>query len=464
MDEVKPDAGSPSSPPGKPSDKAGSSSEQTPIFSRNLELNALSVQRPRTGLRPDKPVPPMKPADRNLYFKIEAGKVLEILNRRISGMNRERVSIDLVKEIYQSWGTLWWGDDKFPVGPFSEMLDIVFSILTSVSRLSRKLDEKESSLVISLVQAMDDLAEGKAAVGYLDSCRMLVEKSRELGVRLELESGVNNKAAGLGSPVESPGSITEQPGGQAQKPDISSAVDEWFDQVANLIEESGTEESEARSEPLSADLSAGDAHTAKQVEDCSDIARQEAGAGESDSSAGELSPDERFRNAEAFEDTQAAPAAGEIPGEPVYQADKTVAPTAEPARQIQVQSPPTAAEQAAYNYADDNESPVMLDIISAYFKECCDRSVAIINHYLERLGGSSPRRTSHPLSECLEELLQLSENLEMEALVEDLSAVRETLTELTRAPEAEFDREKARVREDLCRLVAKLEKPVFSAP
>ena len=174
MDEVKPNAGQPDSPPGKPSDRAESSSEQIPIFSRNLELNALPVQRPRAGLRPEKPVPPMKPADRNLYFKIEAGKVLEILNRRISRMNRERASIYLVKEIYQSWGTLWWGDDKFPVGPFSEMFDIVFSILTSVNRISRKLDEKERALVISLVQAMTDLAQGKAEVGYLDACRVLV--------------------------------------------------------------------------------------------------------------------------------------------------------------------------------------------------------------------------------------------------------------------------------------------------
>ena len=435
MEEIKPEAGRSDSQPEKGSGRDENPDEQIPIFSRNLEVNSSSVPRQPTGPRPEKIIPPMKPADRILYFEVEAGKVLEILRRRISGLNREPVSLGLVKDIYQSWCTLWEADDKFPVGPFTEMFDIAFSILSSMSSLSRKFNEEERSVLVSLVQAMSELAEGKAEVGYLDSCRMLVEKSQRLGTRLELESGVKHKAPGLASPERSPGLTPGKTPAQGPKLDISSAVDEWFDQVSSLMEGPGTKKKAVETSPAHADSSAGLSSPAEGQQDT------------------------------GIESEDTTSRAGIRPEVPFRQAEESGPPAAEPAVTPQAQSSPAEEiEPPAPGSADDGEPVAVQDVVFAYFRECCDRSVVIINRYLERLDDSSPKRTSRVLSDCLEELINLSKNLGIEDLVDDLFAMREALGELSRAPKVEIDREKARVRAGLCRLVDKLKEAVFSLP
>jgi len=450
MEEDKSIAGPPIGTPGEPPCRAESSSQQIPIFSRNLELNSSEAKRPGS-LRPEKITPPMKPADRILYFKVEAGKVLEIIQRRISGINRESVSIDLIKDIHSSWCTLWKGDDEFPVGPFTEMFDIAFSIMSSEGRLSRKLDEMERSLLVSLVQAMSELAGGRADVGYLESCRLLMEKSRQLGSRLELESRVKSKAAGPVPAKAAPAAAEVRPAEKTPKADISFAVDEWFDQVTSLmVEHGGKTRMEIRAGGP-ADSSAGrvaQAPASPPVAGTDESAKEGTGPVNEESLAGKMPTAGDLGKTSAIRREAVLCAQGTDSGEPVRDTDETG---------------PLPAETAESAWAESS-SQAALDVVSAYFRECCDRTLAVINRYLERLEASSPKRTSRRLSDCLEELRRLADNLEMAALIDDLSAMCRALEDLSRAPKVEIGREKARVREGLRRLVAKLEKTVFSSP
>ncbi|MBN2288564.1 MAG: hypothetical protein JXQ83_04475 [Candidatus Glassbacteria bacterium] len=453
MDQEKNKDVPPGGLPGKPCGPAGSPDDQISIFSRNLELNKTPPRKPQTVFRPEKNEPPMKPADRNLYFRVEAGKVLEIIRRRISGVKREPVSDELVRDIHQSWRTLWQGDDKFPVGPFTEMFDIAFSILSSMGRLPRKLDESERSLLLSLVQAMSELAEGRAGVGYLESCRILLERARELGARLELEGGRNGKVAGTGpdGKAESRAAGTR---GESWKEDISSAVDEWFDQVAGLIVKSGAKKTVPPAARPQREVS-----PAARVQPAAAGSRLEPAAGK------EVAVD------------RAVSAVGESPGTEEAAGERPVeispAPKSEPAGKAAgyavaqagpAESPPAATSPPAPVSAGDREPEALTDVVDNYFRECCARSVAVIDRCLERLGGSSPKRASRVLSGCLDELLQLSKSLEKETLAAELAAACESLGDLSGAPEAEVGREKARVREKLRRLVARLNEDVICSP
>jgi hypothetical protein len=460
MDEEKRRVVPSGSPPQSLSDQRESPDGQIPMFSRNLEVNPLAVRPRRNSPLPEENGLPMKPADRNLFFKVEAGKVLEIMRRKISGVNRESVSINLIGDVHQSWRTLWQGDDKFPVGPFTELFDIAFAILSGINRLSRKLDEKEESVLVGLVGVMSELAEDKVGVGYLDSCRLLVEKSQQLAERLRIECGDAVENSTSASSRKPPMSVPGHEKGHDPKMDISSAVDEWFDQVANLMVEPAAKNQQDRQED-----------TPRPVDSTMVRAEIPFDTVERDSTEEKRAPTASIDLLpESLRETENVPV-----GDSVCSTESDRAEMIRPAEESEasgaaITGEPDVQKTGAINKPpssfSDNElnSETVPDVVSAYFRECCIRSATVVNCFLKRLSSASPKRSYRALSDCLEELLRLSENFEMKSLVDDLCAIRGAVGELSRAPKAEVEREKAKVRENLLRLVTKLDKAVISAP
>ncbi|MEA2064343.1 MAG: hypothetical protein U9P14_11635 [Gemmatimonadota bacterium] len=379
--------------------------EPGPLFSRNLEVSSPAPWTGGSGPERKPDLPLMKPADRELYFRIEARKSLEILRKYISGLGRDPESIGPVADIYHSWCTLWHGDDKFPVGPFSEMLEIVYTIFASAKRLSRRITEDETAVLLNLVQVMSGLVEGKANVSYLDSCRVHVEKARKLAGDLELESGFKQSRMPLSARGRSP----EQGSGNLPLFEVSSSIDEWFEQVASKFKvEPGTK-------------TAAEISKAEAVEP-SEAPANAAGAGlagrEEEGAPGEQEPEAETGPAL----TGVAPVA-EQPTEPLDTAP---------------------------------------DVVLSWFGECCARTAVVINNYLERSEGFITGRAARLLSGYLAELIELSESLDKKGLLEDLAGVHKALAGYIANPENQLERESRMLQDRLRRLAAELETALYT--
>jgi hypothetical protein len=211
-----------------------------PQFSRNLEIDNSPLDR-RTQARAVEPGqgPSLSAEEKSLYFRVEGEKVLQMLSLELSRPEPDPASLLLLRDLQRTWRTLWRGDDSFPVGPFTEMFELAFSILSSIVLLGRRVSLDERFLLDSLNQEMVRLVSGEASIACLESCRRLIEKVAPLSEKLKEESmGWSEKALRL-----NPGEERENDRGkagvnntvEAAKSDITSSVDEWFDQVTRLM-------------------------------------------------------------------------------------------------------------------------------------------------------------------------------------------------------------------------------------
>jgi len=211
-----------------------------PQFSRNLEIDNTPLDR-RTQSRAVEPGqgPALSAEEKSLYFRVEGEKVLQMLSLELSRPEPDPASLLLLKDLQRTWRTLWRGDDSFPVGPFTEMFELAFSILSSVVLLGRKVSMDERFLLDSLNHEMERLASGEASIACLESCRRLIEKVAPLADKLKEESmGWSEKTLRL-NPGEARETDRRNESGkntmEASKADITSSVDEWFDQVTRLM-------------------------------------------------------------------------------------------------------------------------------------------------------------------------------------------------------------------------------------
>lgn len=212
--------------------------KEKPSFSRNLEISKSSGDPGRSRRLPSgAAAESMSPEEKQMYFRVEGRKILEMLAVELERPEPDPVSIVLISDLHRSWRALWRGDDSFPVGPFSEMFELVFSMLSSIAFSGRKTGLEERMLLDDLKEYMGRLVSGEPGVGCLDACRRLIEKAAPVAGRLKRESmPLTGKAAGRQEVEgmksrESRLDTTVREG----RGDISSSVDEWFDQVTRLM-------------------------------------------------------------------------------------------------------------------------------------------------------------------------------------------------------------------------------------
>lgn len=211
-----------------------------PQFSRNLEIDNSPLDRPKQSraVEPGQS-PALSAEEKSLYFRVEGEKVLQMLSLELSRPEPDPASLLLLKDLQRTWRTLWRGDDSFPVGSFTEMFELAFSILSSVVLLGRKVSLDERFLLDSLNQEMARLVSGEASIACLESCRRLIEKVAPLAEKLKEESmGWSEKALRLNPGEEREADRRIERGKstvEAARADITSSVDEWFDQVTRLM-------------------------------------------------------------------------------------------------------------------------------------------------------------------------------------------------------------------------------------
>ena len=201
--------------------------EQVPLFSRNLEV---SVKKSVGDSGQDKSImPEMADEDRMIYFQVEAGKIVDIIERDIAMLERNRFSSNLVSDMYESWTTLWGDDDAFPVGRFTELFEVVCGVLNSMVELEHKPDLDEQMAIEKVVGAMRRLAGGNSDLAAIELMGNYVKQLKRISEKFEsCENASDNTAGVVGrEKVE----VVD---------DISSSVDNWFKQVSGFASEAET--------------------------------------------------------------------------------------------------------------------------------------------------------------------------------------------------------------------------------
>ena len=209
--------------------------EQVPLFSRNLEVNvkkSLGENGQEKSIMPE-----LADEDRMIYFQVEAGKIVDIIERDISMLERNRFSSNLVSDMYESWITLWGDDDAFPVGRFTELFEVVCEVLNSMVEMEHKPELNERLAIEKVVGAMRKLAGGNSDLAALESMNRYVEQLK--GIAERFERGENSPVTHAGAAEEKVEIID----------DISSSVDNWFKQASGYASEVETKKTDP--EPVS---------------------------------------------------------------------------------------------------------------------------------------------------------------------------------------------------------------------
>ena len=197
--------------------------EQVPLFSRNLEV---SVKRPGSDNGLGKPgTPELVDEDRMIYFQVESGKIVDIIERDIAMLERNRFSSNLVSDMYESWLTLWGDDDAFPVGRFTELFEIVCRVLNSMVEIEHKPDLDEQSVIEKVVGAMRGLANGNTDLTALDSMGRYIDNLKKISDNFESKSSSRSLVE---NNLEEKEEIVD---------DITSSVDKWFKQASGYASE-----------------------------------------------------------------------------------------------------------------------------------------------------------------------------------------------------------------------------------
>jgi len=410
----------PGESPQENSSRPGDSSSGSSMFSRNLELKEAPASR--TERPAGQPQERMEEADRKVYFKVEAGRVMDIINEELQRPDQSQSSPVLVEELYSSWKTLWGGDDRAPVKDFTEMFEAACKALCSAGRLERKLKPQERKTLATLLKAMSRLASGEDDRDFLLWCR----RAKQECFRLNEE---------LNQQVEMPGEPAESDPEMGNAEDISSSVDEWFTQVSSLVRESGRDgidstEQQQQSEPPQAEIEKPPAVPEEPFsEDFQEVAARsgEQAAQPTPETEEKAEPEEKpvAEEPDLFAEQEARPSAAD---EEVL----TVAPAEIPAEapvsgeKISPQEKEDAAELDSHRqgFAQTDE------IIDLYFSQQCREVIEVFRHNLSRLSGPSSRRASRMLSRQLEQIVELSEDFGYESCNESLIKIRGFLDEL----------------------------------
>ncbi|HUU29869.1 MAG TPA: hypothetical protein VM123_18860 [archaeon] len=464
---------------GKQPDKSAGKQKsgfQGSIFSRNLELSVAPVSSIRPPQqRPEEPDSPIQSVDRGIYFKVEAGKVLDILKEELERRKQGTPSLDLLEDLYGSWITLWGNDRRFPAGAFTEMLEIAYSILQQVGKDDTALGSDEGKLLAGIFELMSKLISGEVDERFLDSNRHLVDKYRMLAIRLKTQS--ERQEAGTEGWPEMPaetesrkeiepdfGERTRENDIIEQQADISDSVDEWFSQVSSLIAEPKAERKVPGGWPAEPGRSAEGPESEEMV------------------SAPRREEKEGVRPVGELEPVTQADTGGSSVGEKEAAAQKqeTERLTVEkrPPRQVEERilterlpdlSPPVRIEwrdEQKERAAGLTDLPVQIpevesapDIVGAYFKEHGKVIVEIIRNNLASLGGRSTKRTSQRLARYVDELFRLAEDFEYESLADPLRRTQRLLAHLAVIGKEE---EMSEVIESLSSLVDFLEQELES--
>jgi hypothetical protein len=218
-----------------------------PVFSRNLELNPTPPGPSRKTPLPSVAQSELTAEDRRMYFRVEGGRILDLLGNELSRPEPDTASLALIGDLHRSWKALWQGDDSFPVGPFSELLEIACGLLSLTVATGRRMTSEEKLLFEDLKDNLSRLVTGEASIGCLQSSRKLIEKAAPLIESLKaVRAAGTARSAVKEPPARKPAGRETRPQPEAfEKPafrrqsDISNAVDEWFDQVTRLMVDPG---------------------------------------------------------------------------------------------------------------------------------------------------------------------------------------------------------------------------------
>ena len=413
------------------------SSSNGSMFSRNLELKATPARRSEQPAQ--QPQSNMEDGDRKVYFKIEAGKIMDILKEEFERLDQMQSLPGLVEDLYAGWYTLWGDDERSPVNDFTGMFEVACQALSSAGRLERKLDRQERETLDRLLKAMAGIASGQEEQSFLLGCR-------------QAQRDCFRMSQALNPPAETPAGPEQTQPEPGKVEDISSSVDEWFTQVSSLVvEPAGEERASAElqegfqpQEPAIGGQQAGPVRaeideTFPAPEDSlpDDFAET---APESGAQAGEEPPgleekaerkeEPEMEEPDLFADIEPRPDAAveeavgessaEIPVESFVSGEK-ISPEQEPEE--------IDSQQESLAGADE--------LVSLYFSEQCRDIIELIRHNLARLSSPSAARTSRILSRQLEQIVGLSEDFGYEAYNDSLVRMRELLTGLALAGNGE---------------------------
>jgi hypothetical protein len=426
--------------PSEDSSPADDSSSESSMFSRNLELKAAPASRGELPI--EQPEPQMEATDRKVYFGVEAGKVIDILNEEFQRLDqRQSSSPVLVVDLHSSWKALWGDDDTAPVKDFTGMFEAACKALSSASRLERKLEPQERETLVTLLQAMSRLASGEEDQDFLLQCRTARDEC------LRLNEELNQQVEISGEPAES------EPENEKAE-DITSSVDEWFTQVSSLVMESageGTDSGQQQESLQPQEPESGQQQIESPQEDIiqpspvpgkplsEDFEEVAAPSGEQ---AAKLPPETEEKperkqkpleeEPDLFAEQQTQPAAADE--EVITEAPTEIAAAAPVSGEKISQQPEEAAPEVdSQDYGSANTA----EIVGLYFSQQCREMIEVFKHNLSRLSGPSCRRTSRMLSRHLEQMVELSEDFGYEACNQSLIKMRKLLYELASAGNGE---------------------------
>jgi len=404
------------------------SSRSGSIFGRNLELKLTPDSRAKPPAT--EPGPPMENGDRMVYFKVEAGKVVDILSEEFQGMDSSRSSPVLVEDLFASWNTLWSGDDHFPVKDFTEMFEVACTSLSSARNLERKLTPHQRETLSTLLQAMSRLASGEEGQDFLIRCRAA-------------KSNCSRMNEVLARQTEPAGGASEKNLEQEKTEDISNSVDEWFTQVSSLVVESGREEGEpaapqqgSQTQELQIDQQQIEEPATPEIEKTSSVSEEMV-----TEEFEEVAPLPEEKDAEKLEATEEKREPWqeaveeeldlfpERPEQPAAAAEKEMpAKEAEsPAASAVFEEEIAQQQQQAAQQEIFQETP---EIVGLYFTQQCRDTIELVNYNLSRLSVSSARRTSRMLARYLGQIVRLAEDFDYRTFDQAFVEMRKFLIEL----------------------------------
>lgn len=390
------------------------------IFSQNLELDFLPQKNKLPELEETHTQQHKNPSERMTYFRLEAGKTIDILRGELEGFGSSGGGLEMVDELWRSWQELWGDETELEAVEFTELFRVARQALESaVRRGADEFSTPEKLALSRLMQGMEKLAAGEADEEDLQWAR---------------ESG--NRVLRMIAAWDS-GGRPEHDGGED---DISGSVNEWFSQVSQFIPQA-PEDAEDEDE-ISYD---------EPVPEHEDVEDQ---------------PD----HLEPPLDEDVFVAAGSDGAE----VDEPRQPSVEPVDDVSMDEPvelreeDTAAEEADGSVAD-TEAPAPSsseDIVTegtsegwlseVYFWECCQEAAEAIRNNIDRLTGSSAARTARMLGDHVDYIVQLSVDFGIAELDLTLDSLCRSLRAISAASSRESSSDVEMV-EQLLSAVSRLE-------
>jgi len=414
------------------------------IFSRNLELNAGPVSpSPRKTLG-ERSVSSMDSAERGIYFKIEARKVIDILRNEFNRLQRGSTSLGLVGDLNESWKVLWGNDCQFPVKDFSELFAAAYSVLDIMAGLKEvRLTAEESKLFSDLLELMSALASGDADPVFISSRGDLIDKNRNLARSLGLSSPLPDEGRKEGveevelrdvgadtEPRGETGIMEKKPGGPRQ--DISSSVDDWFSQVSELVIKQGNENENRGSQKAEIYSATRDKSEEEKIPQPGEKVTEKMPGGKG---LADTFPAVKDSSISKFEpglgrDLEGYPAQG-------MKSDATEEEVA--GKPVDVESPGPGEEGAGSGEAssglgiaaaETGEAENAAEIVGAYFREHGEVIVQVLKNNFSLLAGRSAGRIAQKLICHVDELIALAGDFELDCPAESLSGAKLILTRI----------------------------------